>query len=218
MQTKNEAIAAYLKSASKVHGIGAVILLPEFTGSDDSGWIPEGNGIRGTKKEGTSFIRLGAVVLGDGLKTTVRFTNDFMPTTELTETFDMLSVTPGGKVPGKLIAHERLEAFRRTNSDQDIKWADKTAGLPCLVEDQPIYRRIEHTMNLNKSDMLVQHTNTQALSENARTKWELNNAKSASTTIADAGKRSLRITELKAIAKAKRTPAEVAELADLLEA
>lgn len=186
MQTKNEAIVAYLKAQSKVHGLGSVILLPEFTGSDDNGWTPvEGNGVRSTKKEGTSFIRLGSVVLGDGLKVTVRYTNDFLPTEDLLTTLDMLCVVPGGKVPGKLIAHERMEPFSKTNSARDIKWADQKANLACMVDDQPIYRRIEHTTNMSKEDITIQHTNGAAISANASAKWAATN-KSVTPGLAEA--------------------------------
>lgn len=215
--TKNEAIAMYLKAQSKIHGLGSVIIVPEFDGDDTIGWTPVGDGVRATKKGDTSFIRLGSVVLGDGLRTAIRLTNNFMPTDELVSTLDALCATAGSKIPGKLIAHERLTPFRRTNGDLDLKWADKSANLPCLVDDQPIYRRIEHTMDTTKSDVLVQHTNGQAISEHARKVWMSNNANPAQGLEA-AAEGTKRLAELKAIPSAKRTAEQKLEIAELMEA
>lgn len=170
-QTKNQAIEQFLKKMSKVHGIGSVILVPEFEGNDNDGWTPTNVGVRTTKKSDTSYIRLGSVVMGAGLSVKVRLTNAFQPTAQLEDTLVMLGITPGGKVPGKLIVHERLEPFRRTNADADLKWADKAAGIPCLVDDQPIYRRIEHTDNMSAEDIRIQHTNGTQISEHARKVW-----------------------------------------------
>lgn len=215
--TKNEAIVSYLKAQSKVHGIGTVILLPEFVGSDESGWLPSGEGVRGTKKDDTSYIRLGAMVLGDGLKMTARYTNTFMATTELNETLDSLSIVCGGKVPGKLIAHERLTPFRRTNGELDIKYADRVANIACTVDDQPIYRRIEHTTDMSKADITVQHTNGEFISNHARTQWMKNNANPAKG-LENAAANAKRIAEIKAIAANKRTAEQKMELMELLEA
>ncbi len=230
--TKNEAIIGYLKNASKVHGIGAVILLPEFTGSDDSGWTPvASNGVRAVTKGAnagvTSFIRLGSVVLGNNLRTAYRYTNDFLPTNELVETLDMLGLVPGSKVPGKLIAHERLIPFSPTNAERDIKYAGSGSGLLCtftgthngVVYDTPapIYRRIEHKMNTNTEDILIAHTNEAALIENARAKWVAANVKGANTGMDQAKMKAAKIAELQAIPKGQRTAAQKVELAELLE-
>lgn len=180
-QTKNQAIEQFLKKMSKVHGIGSVILVPEFEGNDNNGWTPTNVGVRTTKKSGTSFIRLGSVVMGAGLSVKVRLTNAFQPTAQLEDTLDMLGITPGSKVPGKLIVHERLEPFRRTNADADLKWADKNAGIRCEFTGEyngvtydspaPIYRRIEHTDNMSAEDIRIQHTNGTQISEHARKVW-----------------------------------------------
>lgn len=219
-QTKNEAITAYLKQATRVHGLGSCILLPEFVEDGNGGWKPEGDGVRSTKKDGTSFIRIGSVVLGDNLKTNTMFTNSFLPTQDLVDTLDMLCIAAGGKVPGKLVIHERLEPFRRTNASEDIKWADKDANIACTVDDQPIYRRIEHTTNMSKEDIRVQHTNGAVISENARAKWAANNVtslKANTNAIQQAAQKQQRLDELKAIPKTQRTAAQKAELAELME-
>ncbi len=240
MQTKNEAIASYLKNATKVHGLGSVILLPEFAGSDESGWAPvAGNGVRTSDKmkEGQAFIRLGSVVLGDGMKVVSRFTNDFQPTAQLADTLDMLGIVPGSKVPGKLCVEESMRPYRKTNSEQDIKWADQKAGIMCtftgttkemdaegklvdVIYDSPapIYRRTVHKMDINAADTLITHTNRSQISAHASAKWAVEHVKAVSPAVMDAGAIELRKAELKAIPKAKRTPEQVAELADLLEA
>lgn len=181
-QTKNQAIEQFLKKASKVHGIGSVILVPEFEGNDNDGWTPTNVGIRTTKKSAdTSYIRLGSVAVGAGLSVQIRLTNQFKPSAGLADTLDMFGIVPGGKVPGKLIVHERLEPFRRTNADADLKWADKAAGIRCEFTGEyngvmydspaPIYRRIEHTDNMSAQDIRIQHTNGTQISEHARKVW-----------------------------------------------
>lgn len=210
--TKNEAIALYLKAQSKVHGLGSVILLPEFEGNDNDGWLPSGDGVRSTKKDDTSFIRLGSVVLGDGLRTSIRLTNNFMPTEELVSTLDTICATAGSKIPGKLIAIEAVTPFRKVNAELDLKYADRTAGIVCRVDDQPIYRQIVHKYSSEAQDILVQHTNRDEISTNARGK-----VKAVSPGIMEASKKKVRMEELQAIPKTQRTVAQKAELAELLE-
>ena len=217
MQTKQQAIETYLKAQTGVHGLGSVILLPEFEGDDDNGWTPvESNGIRSTTKGEQSFIRLGSVSLGDGFKTQVRYTNSFLATEQLVATMDMIGAKPGSKLPGKLVIHERMMPFSKSTPTNDIKWADKAAGIMCTFQgtkdgityDEPaiIYRRTEHKMDSNAQDILIQHTNGAAISAHASTKFQANS---------NALKNAARRKELESIPVAKRTKAQVAELSAL---
>lgn len=173
VQTKNEAIKTFIADMYEQYeyDLGTVILLPEFTGSDDTGWAPDmnGTGIRTSSGE-NDFIRLGALVLGDDFKEEYRYKNTFKPTDTLKRIIKSMRATVGSKVPGKLIRIDSMDAFRTKNPEEDIKWADKAAGIACKAGDNYIYSRIEHVMATSKEDIIIPHTNRVEISENGRQK------------------------------------------------
>ena len=173
VQTKNAAIESFIADMYEQHNydLGTVILLPEFTGSDDTGWAPDmnGNGIRKAKGE-NDYIRLGSIVLGDNLRAVPRYTNTFQPTQSLENLMKLLRAKEGSKITGKLIRVDSMTPFRRTNPELDIKWADKAAGIACMVDDKHIYSRTEHVMATSKEDIVISHTNREQIAENGRQK------------------------------------------------
>jgi hypothetical protein len=175
VKTKNAAIKSFIANmyAQFNYDLGTVILLPEFTGNDDTGWLPdmESNGIRKGSGE-NDFIRLGSLELDDNLKAAARYTNNFQKTEELEDLIKMLRVKVGNKIPGKLIRIDSMAPFRRTNPELDIKWADKQANIACMVGDSYIYSQTRYVKATSKEDIIIQHTNREQISENGRTKRE----------------------------------------------
>lgn len=171
--SKNEAIKNFIADAYEMHDydLGTPILLPEFIGDDTKGWEPDmsSTGIRTTNGE-NEYIRLGAIVLGDGFKEEARYLNTFKAPDVLRRVIKAMKATIGCKVPGKLIRVDSMRPFRTTNPELDIKWADKQAGIACKVDEAYIYSRIEHVMSSSKEDVIIQHTNREQISENGRAK------------------------------------------------
>lgn len=70
----------------------------------------------------------------------------------------------GEVLPGKIIIKESLVPFDPTNPDKNLKIAGET-GVICRVDDQPIYRQTFYTTNLDATDELISHTNSQEIKE-----------------------------------------------------
>lgn len=213
------AIHNYIAQATGKYGRGSVILLPEFEEGADGTWVPvQGNGIRPTS-DNSAFLRFGKMTLSSNGKMQYVYSNHFADSED--DLANLLSfidptATIGSAVKGlRLVIHESLTPFSRTNPERDIKWADQEANLACMKADEngelkPIYRRAvvrfaddEGNFAPDAVNRLIEHDNKEELAENGRRKWD-----------AQAGIRT-RITELKA--KATLTPAEKKELAKLTE-
>jgi hypothetical protein len=173
VMTKNEAIKTFIADSYSLndYDLGTAILLPEFVGDDTTGWEPDmsSTGIRAASGE-NDYIRLGALVLGDGFKEEYRFNNTFKAPDALKRILTSMRATVGSRVPGKLIRVDSMTPFRTKNPEEDIKWADKQAGIACMVDDKRIFSRIEHVMSSSKEDVIIQHTNRDAISANGRAK------------------------------------------------
>ncbi len=65
----------------------------------------------------------------------------------------------GSEIQGKIVVKESFEPFNPVNPDRDLKVAGET-GVICRVNDQPIYRQTFFTQNMNATDELITHTNT----------------------------------------------------------
>lgn len=65
---------------------------------------------------------------------------------------------------GKIVVDESLQPFNPETAEREMKMAGST-GVPCRVDDQPIYRRTRYTMNMDEQDTLIQHTNTDEIRE-----------------------------------------------------
>lgn len=70
----------------------------------------------------------------------------------------------GQELNGKIVVKESLTPFDGSTDDRDLKYAGAT-GIPCLLDDQPIYRRTFYTENQQEESELVQHNNSEMIRE-----------------------------------------------------
>lgn len=68
------------------------------------------------------------------------------------------------EIAGKIVVRESLAPFNPESPDRDLKIAGDT-GVICRVNDEPIYRQTFFTTNLNSTDELIMHTNTDEIRE-----------------------------------------------------
>lgn len=213
----NDAIHSYIAKATSQYGRGAVILLPEFEEVNDE-WVPvQGSGIRPTSQN-SAFMRFGKMTISAQGKIQYLYTNHFGDSEENLANL-MLFIDPtatvGSAVKGvRLVVHESVTPFSRTNPERDIKWADQENGLSCMKADdngelKPIYRRTkvffaddEGNYPQNAVNQLVEHDNKEQLSTAAFTKFTAANTQRL--------KNAARIAELKA--KGTLSAKEKAEL------
>ena len=80
------------------------------------------------------------------------------------------------ELSGKIVVRESLEPFNTNNPDRDLKIAG-TTGIICCQDGQPIYRKTVFTADMNAEDVLVAHTNGDAIRE-------ANQTESSTTTTA----------------------------------
>lgn len=66
----------------------------------------------------------------------------------------------GDVIPGNIVVRESLEPFNPANPDRDLKIAGST-GVPCTLDDQPIYRTSYYTNNPHAVDEFITHNNTE---------------------------------------------------------
>jgi hypothetical protein len=66
------------------------------------------------------------------------------------------------ELDGKIVVREQLKPFNTKDPERDIKFAGDT-GVICTHEGQPIYRKNFYTLNLNATDVLVEHTNKEQI-------------------------------------------------------
>ena len=124
----------------------------------------QGNIIRLSKNPEYGFIQLEQVNLefnGKGwLKNVRRVTNVHGTLNDL----KLLNLKKGDFLPGKIVIKESLESFNQKDPTADLKYAGKT-GVVCRFFDEPIYRQSFYTENMNETDELLQHTNTDEIRE-----------------------------------------------------
>jgi hypothetical protein len=157
LKANRSAIHLFIAQATAKYGRGSVILLPEFEENTDGSWSPvaSSNGIRVTND--STFLRLGKQYMkqtSTGQEIAYMYTNKFGDTEEDVAAF-LLYVDPnatvGSAVRGcRLVIHESLKPFSKTNPDRDIKWASQKDNLKCLkyvvdpvtaeVKSMPVYR------------------------------------------------------------------------------
>ena len=65
-------------------------------------------------------------------------------------------------LPGKIVIKEQLEPFSKNDPDRDYKKAGDT-GIICCVDGQPIYRKTFFMPDVNAQDVLLAHTNGDAI-------------------------------------------------------
>jgi hypothetical protein len=235
LSANRTAIHSYIANATAKYGRGSVILLPEFEEGANGEWTPVvGTGIRPTSNN-SAFLRLGKMGINQSTgKPMFLYTNHFGDSEN--ELSNMLayvdsSATIGSAVKGiRLVVHEQLVPFSRTNPDRDIKWADADAKLACtkniadddgVVTAVPIYRRTkvffaddEGNYPDNAKNILIAHDNALELSEAAFRKFQAKpNAGMQSGT-----NKAARVAQLQAIPVKNRSNEEKIELMELLEA
>ncbi|HEY4062275.1 MAG TPA: hypothetical protein VGM30_10265 [Puia sp.] len=83
-----------------------------------------------------------------------------------------LGYTLGRPLEGKIVIKETLTAPNPLNPMQDMKMAGDS-GITCTLDDQPIYRTAFYTTNMEDTDVLIAHNNTEAIRAAQKAKKEL---------------------------------------------
>lgn len=80
------------------------------------------------------------------------------------EDLESLDFQANQEIPGKIVIKEQTEPFNPNNPDRDLKYAGST-GVICCAYGEPIYRKTFFTTNVEESDVLIAHTNGDAIRE-----------------------------------------------------
>tara|TARA_R110001632_G_scaffold57209_1_gene139906 strand:- start:2883 stop:3500 length:618 start_codon:yes stop_codon:yes gene_type:complete len=78
------------------------------------------------------------------------------------ENLNTYAKTLGKHISGKIVVIESFEPFNSKNPDRDLKFAGDT-GIICCLDGEPIYRKTEYTLDMNKQDILIAHNNGDAI-------------------------------------------------------
>lgn len=76
-------------------------------------------------------------------------------------TLKNLKWKPWQELKGKIVVQESLEPFREKSIDYDIKMSSREGGVMLCFEDQPIFRRTFYSVNPDKQDTFIKHTNVE---------------------------------------------------------
>ena len=68
------------------------------------------------------------------------------------------------ELPGNIVIREQLEPFSTNDPDRDYKIAGDT-GIICCKHGEPIYRKSFYSMDPTEEDVLIAHTNGNAIRE-----------------------------------------------------
>ena len=80
------------------------------------------------------------------------------------EDFDAIGSKDKTELTGKIIVREQTEAFSANDPDRDLKYAGDT-GVICCAYGEPIYRKTFFVTDVNAEDLLIAHTNGDAIRE-----------------------------------------------------
>ena len=82
------------------------------------------------------------------------------------EELQELNLKTGDELQGQIVIKEQLFPFYEGvgGNTKDLKYAGN-AGIVCTVDDQPIYRQCFYTEDLNDTDVLITHTNSEDIKE-----------------------------------------------------
>lgn len=72
------------------------------------------------------------------------------------------NLSDGQELPGQIVIREQIEPLDATNPEAGMKYpnsAAKEAELVCVVDGEPVYRKVFYTPDMTKQDILVQHDN-----------------------------------------------------------
>ena len=75
-----------------------------------------------------------------------------------------LNLNESTPLNGKIIVKESVTPFSNNDPDRDLKIAGET-GIVCSVDDQPIYRKTFFVADVTAQDVLIAHTNGDAIRE-----------------------------------------------------
>ena len=91
-----------------------------------------------------------------------------------------LGFNPNQEMPGNIVVREQTEAFSSNDPERDLKIAGET-GIVCCAHGEQIYRKTFYDASGIENDLLVAHTNADAIREangtsnsNSMTQSELN--------------------------------------------
>ncbi len=127
------------------------------------------------------YIRLGqqrSTITKNGWLTPKNLTTLVLGTTEDLTAY---AKSLGKYLPGKIVVVESLEPFNSKDPDRDYKYAGDT-GIICCQDGQPIYRKTQYTLDLTKEDVLVEHTNGDAIRAANDTAFNLEKKPKKATT------------------------------------
>lgn len=80
------------------------------------------------------------------------------------EDLESLNFQANQEIAGKIVIKEQTEPFNPNNPDRDLKYAGDT-GVICCAYGEPIYRKTFFTTNTEEGDVLIAHTNSDAIRE-----------------------------------------------------
>tara|TARA_R110002050_G_scaffold56705_1_gene127509 strand:- start:6965 stop:7558 length:594 start_codon:yes stop_codon:yes gene_type:complete len=80
------------------------------------------------------------------------------------EDLQAIGIADKTELPGQIVVKEQLEAFSSNDPDRDLKVAGDT-GVICCKHGEPIYRKSFYSMDLDEVDVLIAHTNNEAIRE-----------------------------------------------------
>lgn len=127
--------------------------------------IPDelGNVIRMSNNPEFGYVRLS--------QNSHKITNGFVKKIPLTtllhgelESLRAMDIQNKTEITGKIIVKEQLTPFSADDSDRDYKLAGKT-GIICCVHGEPIYRKTFFTEDVTAENILLDHTNGDAIRE-----------------------------------------------------
>ena len=127
--------------------------------------IPDemGNVIRVSNNDEYGYVRLA--------QNTFHINNGFAQKKEVTtllhgklEDLREMGIQNKTELTGKIVVKEQLTPFSENNSDRDLKIAGST-GIICCVHGEPIYRKTMFTSDVTAEDVLLDHTNGDAIRE-----------------------------------------------------
>ena len=127
--------------------------------------IPDemGNVIRMSNNPEYGYVRLS--------QNTFQINNGFMQRKNVTtllhgklEDLREMGIQNKTEITGKIVVKEQLTPFSDNNPERDYKIAG-TTGIICCVHGEPIYRRTVFTSDVTAEDVLLDHTNNDAIRE-----------------------------------------------------
>jgi len=80
------------------------------------------------------------------------------------EDFDAVDIKNHTELNGKIIIKEQTTPFSASDPDRDLKYAGET-GIVCCAYGEPIYRKTFFVTDVNAEDVLIAHTNGDAIRE-----------------------------------------------------